>query len=292
MSIAIILAFYAPCDYAMPKRHLAQTLDWVSRQGVPAVLAQVVRPGQDPQPTPDGVEGISFESRSVLFHKENLWNLAAGSVSGDKLFFLDADVCFSHPKVIEMADSRLDECDVMQPFETASWEDRTGRREGGKKSAAFALAAGVEPTPAYHPGFAWAMTRGAFDRLGGFYERHPFGGGDTAFAYALDRRWTHSRIVDALPDDTKYWSSPSYRSYQSQASGLGLKVGYLSGVEAVHRWHGDTRGRQYATRCNHVRINRGEEYPLARREDGLLEWVNPEHSRNAQNYFLARREDG
>lgn len=296
MAISLILAFYSPCDYTLPQRHLAQTLDWVSRQirdGVSATLAQVVRPGQQPQPVPANVESHVYETRSVLFYKENLWNITAEKAPHDKLLFLDADVYFSHPNVIDMTEQHLDECDIMQPFELSVWTDKAGNKFQTRKCSAFAIASNMEPAPAYyHPGFSWAMNRSTFNRLSGFYERHPFGGGDVALSYAIDTQWVGSKVPYYLPVDAQYWTSPSYRAYQKNGVSLGLKVSYLPGVEATHRWHGEVKDRQYVNRGKHFEIESGSEYPMHRRHDGLLEWESQEISDKVRNYFITRKEDG
>lgn len=291
--IHCILAFHSPCGYELPKKHLAATLAWVIGCGVRVTLSQIVLPGQTPQPTPDGVESIVFETSSVMFHKENLWNAAASRSNADKLFFLDGDVAFDCPDIFGQASSLLDEFDVCQPFSVASWLDREGRSFQARRSAAFAISRGYEPVPGYyHPGFAWCMTRDAFNRLGGFYDRHPFGGADVAFTYAVNPRWVGSRVPFYIPIDSQYWTSPSYRRYQHNGTSLGLKVGCLDGVTASHRWHGEIEDRQYVGRARHLTIPPGTEYPVHAREDGILEWDSQEYSDLVLRYFVSRKEDG
>lgn len=287
------MAFYSPSGYRLPQEYLADTLAWLDAAGVAVVLAQVVRPGHAPQPTPPGVRSLVYESSDAIFYKENLWNLAAQSCGADKLLFLDADVRFSRDDVADLTAAALDHCDVLQPFETAIWFDRHGDLSLCRRSAACGLLAGREPIPGvYHPGFAWAMTRSAFMRLGGWYTGHPFGGGDVAFAYSLDSRWLTNRRTEFIPDDTICWHSESFRAYQRRGVEARLRVGYLPGVECYHRWHGDTDRRQYTTRCNYLPIPRGEEYPLHCRPDGLLAWDNAAAAAAAQRYFDSRMEDG
>lgn len=291
--IHCILAFHSPCGYALPQQHLATTLSWLAGCGARATLAQIVLPGQEPQPVPAGIESLVFETASVMFHKENLWNLAAGRSDADKFLFLDTDVFFDAADVFGESERLLDQCDVGQPFETAAWLGRDGRAFQARKSAAFAASKGWEPVPGYyHPGFAWCMTRSAFERLGGFYDRHPFGGADVAFTYAINPKWIGSRVPFYIPIDAQYWTSPSYRRYQHCGTMLGLKVGCLAGVTATHRWHGDIEDRQYVGRAKHLMIPPGTEYPIHAREDGILEWDSPEYSDRILAYFQSRREDG
>lgn len=291
--IHAIVAFYSPSGYRLPREYLASTLAWLSAAKVQTTLTQVVRPGGEPQPVMDYQRTIVYESTQSVFWKENLWNLAAAQTDADKLLFLDADVRFSRDDVAALASAGLDYCDVMQPFETAMWFDRSGDLTLARKSAAYGLLAGQEPTPGrFHPGFAWAMTRSAFDAIGGFSTAHPFGGGDVAFAYSLDGRWLHNNRRQWLPEDTICWDSPSYIAYQQRAVAARLRLGYCAGVEVYHRWHGEVENRQYTTRCRYVPISRGQEYPLRDRGDGLLEWSDPAAAEASQRYFDSRREDG
>lgn len=288
-----ILAFHSPCGYELPKRHLATTLAWLAGVGVRTTIAQVVLPGQEPQPVPRGMESLTYTTKSVMFHKENLLNLAAAGSDAEKFMFLDADVEFDASDFFGKAERLLDECEVAQPFCTAAWLGRDGRAFQARRSAAYAIKRGCEPVPGYyHPGFSWCMTRSAFERLGGFYDRHPFGGADVAFAYSICPQWVGSRVPYYIPIDSQYWTSPSYRRYQHGGVSLGLKVGCLEGVTATHRWHGDIADRQYVGRARYLMIQPGTDYPIHAREDGILEWDSQEYSDRVLAYFSSRREDG
>lgn len=288
--LTAIVAFFSPCGFELPKRHLASTLAWLKRESVPTVVAQVIRSDQQPQPVPAGAHSLVYESDHVLFLKENLWNLAARQTDASRLLFIDSDIYFSVDRIFEPTESLLEVYDVIQPFDTAAWLDRRGREDFVRKSAAVALAAGTEPHPGlYHPGFAWAMTRRAFDALGGFFERHPLGGGDTAFSYSLDKRWVAESLARIMPNDSPFWGSQAFREYQAKGVNAGLRVGVLQGVTAYHRWHGSVANRQY---CNRAEYLDSADYRLHHRPDGLLQWDTPEDSARAAEYFASRREDG
>lgn len=291
--LAVCMAFFSPCDYQLPKRHLAATLRWLSGKGVTAILAQVVRPGQEPQPVPDGITSLVYESDDVMFFKECLLNIAARSTTADKLLFLDTDLTFSADDVIEQTDALLDRVDICQPFGAAVWPDRDGRVTLVRRSAAFALARDYEPSSRYyHPGFAWAMTRSAFDDLGGLYDRHILGGGDIALTYSLNHRFAHVDLRARNPFDAHFATTPSYEAYRKRGVRLHLRVGCLDDVQCRHSWHGDTVHRQYTARGTYLPLDAGDEYPVRTRADGLLEWTNPGAGAEVRKYFLSRREDG
>jgi hypothetical protein len=293
MSLAVCLAFYSPCDYALPRRHLAATLEWLAGEGVEVVLAQVVKRGQAPQPVPSGIKSLVYESDCVMFFKENLLNIAAAEAKADKLLFMDADLRFTAADALDQTATLLDRVDVCQPFGTAVWHTQDGKVSHARRGAAFALSKGYEPTTRYyHPGFAWGMTRRAFDFLGGLFEAHPLGGGDIAFAYSLDPRFVGVDLRAKMPHDAHFWTSPSYEAYRHRGVSLALRVGCLDTVDCIHSWHGDVAHRQYTSRGDFLPVEPGREYPLHKRPDGLLEWDDPRYSEQVLAYFTSRREDG
>lgn len=291
--LAVCLAFFSPCDYVLPRQHIAVTLEWLSGEGVPVVLAQVVRSGQSPQPVPSGITSLVYESADVMFFKENLWNLAAKATDADKLLFLDTDLTFTDPHVLEHANELLDQVDVCQPYGTAVWHAQDGSVTHARRGAAFALSRGYEPsTRYYHPGFAWGMTRRAYEFIGGFFDLHVLGGGDIAFAYSLEPRFVNVDLRQRMPHDAHFWTSPSYEAYRHRGVSLALRVGSLETVDCHHRWHGDVAQRQYTSRGTYMPLEPGQEYPVHARADGLLEWDNPADSERVAEYFRSRQEDG
>lgn len=292
--IAVCLAFYSPCDYELPKEHLARTLDWLAGEGVLAVLCQVVKPGQAPQPVPSGIRSAVYESSDAIFYKECLWNLSTTLVpEADRFVFLDTDLHFSRDDVIEATEGILDRVDVCQPFETAGWLDRDGKIFQARKSAAYAIAKSMEPAGGrFHPGFSWAMTRYAYNRLGGFFDRHPLGGGDIAFTYSLDEKWVNVDLRAKNPRDAHFATTPAYETYRRNGVACRLKVGYLPHTEVYHHWHGEVVHRQYCSRGTYCPLQPGQEFPLVRRTDGLLAWRSTAISARVAEYFASRREDG
>lgn len=291
--IAACVAFYSPCDYELPRKHFASTMRWLDAVGIETVVAQVVLPGQAPQPVFAGAKSLVYESADIMFFKENLWNLAASATAADKLFFLDSDIMFSDADTIGRTERLLDEVDVCQPFGTSVWHSREHKIINARRSAAFAIGKGYEPSGRYyHPGFSWGMTRRSFEMLGGLYDRHILGGGDIGFAYSLDQRWVDVDLRARSPLDAHFATTPSYEIYRFRGASLGLKIGCLEDVNAVHRWHGDVANRQYCSRGTFLPLAVGEEYPLGYRADGLLEWTDPAASEAVARYFQSRKEDG
>lgn len=294
MSVSVVLCYFSPAGYELPRKHFHATVQTLHAQGVPLVVTQAVLPGQEPQPVPAAIPQRVYEVGSVLWLKEALWNAAARLTDAEHLVFLDADIVFSTTAWLDRTLRALRDCDITQPFAEARWLDRDGRRDITKQAAAFALLSGDTPKMnRYHPGFAWAMTRDAFERLGGLYDRNACGGNDSALFFALSDSpgaMSHIEYFGRRQDRTV--KSPSWQAYRENAQRQQFRFGVVPGVTVTHLWHGDRKHRQYQTREFAFPRNAAGEFNLICREDGILEWQDKSDERVAREYFASRREDG
>jgi hypothetical protein len=284
----VVMCHYNPAGWKTTPVLLYETCKSVIEAGLRPVVVQVTLPGQKPAELPPGAECVLFESDSVLFLKENIWNMAARMGSRSKILFLDADIFFTRRDIFDAISDSLESHDVIQPFTNAAWLSQDGRIELAREPSVFAIEKGEQPLLGrYHPGFAWGMTRDFFNRCGGFYERHPLGGGDAAFVFAM------TPGVPRLPkiDSHAFSETDSYKAYRARMLSLEARVGHVSGT-VYHRWHGTRENRKYEERYKFMPPMSSGEYPLVHREDGLLVWSTREHSDLAKKYFLARHEDG
>jgi hypothetical protein len=91
-----------------------------------------------------------------------------------------------------------------------------------------------------HPGFAWAITRRAYEKIGGIFDKGILGSGDIVTLYCL------------LGDVEKFINadySQDYRDcvmeYKSKIQNL--RFGYVPGV-IRHHFHGSKKNRKYQDR--------------------------------------------
>lgn len=284
----VILCHYNPAGWKRTPKLLHEVCQHLVSAGAEPLVLQVVRPPAEPAALPHGVRNVVYESQSVLFHKENLWNLAAGMTTRPKLLFLDGDVVFSRRDIFRAVGDALDSCDVIQPFSSAVWTSQNGGVDLVREPSALALENGEQPLLGrYHPGFAWAMTRRFFGQCRGFYERHPLGGGDAAFVFSM------TPGVPRLPktDSHAFAETQSYKDYRSRMLSLKPRIGHIEG-SVYHLWHGTRENRRYEERYAFMPPFVNGEYPMERRDDGLLEWTDQRASEKALAYFLCRMEDG
>lgn len=186
----------------------------------------------------------------ALWHKENLINIGVRRLlSADwKAFaWIDADVEFESPEwashalrllngskdVVQLfshaVDMDLNE-DAMSIFASFGYQLEKGR----------AYVSGAPATRLWHPGFAWACSRKAYDRMGGLFEASVLGSGDNNMALSFVGRGRTSLNADVHPDYME-----ALLAFQRRAAGL--RVGYVPGV-IRHHFHGNKKNRRYSDR--------------------------------------------
>jgi len=226
---------------------------------------------------------VRLNTNSIMFHKENLWNIMANKISKryKKLLFLDADIMFTNPNWYNDLSIALDFNDIVQPFESAVWQNSKGKFNSTNPCSAQFIGLNKKlDFSTCHPGFAWAMTRSTFDKINGFYEYQVLGAGDALFAMALNKN-------EFLPGNYGYHYSLAsyYQQYVDKIKKYSLKINYLNNCNAVHLYHGSLENRNYG----------GKEIPknleFIRTKDGLLEWKNQENNQIMIRNFSSRKED-
>ena len=137
---SVVISFFAPVAYQLPRQHFNTVMHSMHCQGVPLVVTQAVFPGQNPLPVPKSIPQEVYQTKSLLFHKERLWNLGAKLVPSKKIIWLDGDVIFKNSNWLEKSIDMLNYFDVIQPFENSYWLDSRGLPDTSKPSMAKAIA--------------------------------------------------------------------------------------------------------------------------------------------------------
>lgn len=290
---AIVVAFFSPADYKLPKSHFVETMKRLRAEKADVVVVQHILPWQQPLPVPSEFTSRWHMSTSVMFYKENLWNIGATLTESSKLIFIDADLIFEPDDWLGKTESALDRFDVAQPFETCLWLDRAGSAIGNKKhSAAKAICENIPwSAETCHAGFGWAFNRKAFDAVGGFFDLNAAGSGDTALTLALTKNIEANNLYRWF--QTKQDSSNSWKEYRARVQAAEVSVGFAEGVTVKHLWHGDSANRNYVSRDKLFVRKEDGEHPIHRRDDGLLVWDDPDtDNAGPLEYFRSRMEDG
>jgi hypothetical protein len=249
--------------------------------------------------------GVRAPDGDELWHKECLVNIGAKHIPDPdwrRMAFIDADIEFHNGRWVEETVERLGLFKVVQLFSDVQDLGPHGERVGPPRTGfAYSWWHKLEPQngkyndPWWHPGFAWAYTREAYDAVGGLLDEAILGSGDWHMAMGL---------IDKAQDTLRPGLSPAYRSmvlaWQRRAHHyLRSDLNYVPGL-VTHWWHGKKRDRGYQDRWQI--LIRGEFNPTTdlvrdHRQDGLLEWSHDHDPRmqrlrdDVRRYLRSRNED-
>lgn len=262
---------------------------------------------------------IQVRTNSVLWHKENLINVAASRLPLDWKYmaWIDADIHFVNGNWMYDTCRALQFHPVVQMFVTAMDLSPTNEVIRSHEGIGFAHQAGLlkqenvyrkmYPKEAFegymrtvqkddksvkrifHPGFAWAIRRDAYDALGGLLDFPALGSADQHMAHAFV-----GRMQDTVHGDYSDSYKKKLMEWQERANHV-IKgnLGYIPG-SVLHYWHGSKKDRGYTTRFN-ILIKHQYDPVLHIEKDwqGVYRWTERDYEMHydIQRYFASRRED-
>ena len=250
---------------------------------------------------------LQLRTHNELWLKENALNLGVQRLPEDWQYvaFVDADVTFARPdwvretveqlqhnKVVQMFSKSLDLGPTHVPFNgLGSYGFAYCFRNGIPRAHPGRLPYGYGyPDGTYwHPGYAWAYTRKAFEDLGGLLDHAIIGAADYHMAQALLGEVNSSIPAGIDPEYTLHcqsWQELATRHIQGH-------VGYVEGT-LLHHFHGAKVNRRYRERWDVLRhTGYLQRRDLRRDRQGLwsLTKENPALKRALQDYFNQRNED-
>ncbi len=244
------------------------------------------------------VNHVPVRSWSVVWNKESLINAGLSRLPLDWKYaaWIDADIMFRKPGWAAETVHALQQYDIVQPWSHCYdlgpddshlqthhsfcklFKDGRPIRAAGQPSYEFA-----------HPGYAWAATRTALEKVGGLMEIAALGAGDHHMALALI-----GRAEESLPGGIH----PNYRRavlrWQDRAAHhVCENIGYVPGT-IEHRWHGSKERRAYVSRWD-ILLRHGfnPDEDLKRNTSGILELSGnkPAFARDIDAYMRSRNED-
>lgn len=256
---------------------------------------------------------LQLRTRSELWHKENLLNLMIARLPSDWEYvaWIDADVLFARPDWAQETIQQLQHFDIVQLFSEALDLGPDHQVFARYRSFAYSYWQGVprlkgagyyggEPpthdpgiTYYHHPGYAWAMRRGAFDAVGGLLDVAVIGEADWIMARSLlgeAERVLYPGISAGYRRAILEWQNQAVRH-------LRANLGYVQGT-LLHGWHGPKARRNYWNRCR-VLVESGfdPELHLKRDWQGLYQLVDRGDAASLvlrdglRRYFRSRNED-
>jgi hypothetical protein len=235
-----------------------------------------------------------------LWVKESLINLGVKHLS--KLYpdykyvaWVDGDIEFMDEDWAEKTIEALEKFKVVQPWTIATDLGPSGQHLKKQHSFCYVLNSKQAPilegntNKIYHPGYAWAMRRDAFESLNGLIDFSPIGTGDHHMAWAF-----MSQVYKGIAPGTDPKYIERCHLYKLACDKVIHKsVGYIHG-NIRHHWHGNKGDRGYQKRWEILsESNFDVTKDLSKNNDGLvvLSGNNEKLALLLKAYFHNRKED-
>ena len=238
---------------------------------------------------------LQIRTEIPLWHKENMINIGVKKLLPDnwKAFaWIDSDIEFENSDwaldtlkilngskdIIQLFSHCVDmnhDMSSMNVFNSAGYQYEKGYKYINK---------GINY---WHPGYAWACTRKAYEKMGGLYEYGILGSGDNIMFFSILQNG-----VAALNETNNVNYIQSVIDFQNKIKNV--RFGYIPGV-IRHYFHGIKKNRNYTDRWKILIKHDYDPYKhISYDKNGILVPTNEcpiELLKDIYNYFLERNED-
>ncbi len=191
---------------------------------------------------------LQLRTNHILWHKENMINVGVKKLLPKewKAFaWIDADVEFENPSWAKDTLKLLNGYkDIVQTFSHAIDMDTDESAMRIFSSFGYQYdkkqAYNKNPQNFWHPGYSWAMTRKAYEQIGGLYEYAILGSGDNIMSLSLIKNG-----LKGINEESTEEYKQTIEEFQSKIKTL--RLGYTPGV-IRHHYHGSKEKRGYGER--------------------------------------------
>ena len=214
---------------------------------------------------------LQLRANTILWHKENMINVGIKKLlpKGWKAFaWIDADVEFENPSWAKDTLKILNGYkDIVQTFSHAIDMDTDESAMRIFTSFGYQYEKkqkyNKNPENFWHPGYAWAMTRKAYERIGGLYEYAILGSGDNIMSLSIV-----SNGLKGINEGSTDGYKKTIEDFQYKMKTL--RLGYVPGV-IRHYYHGSKKNRGYNDRWKILLENDYNPYHhIKHNKNGLL----------------------
>ena len=238
---------------------------------------------------------LQLKTDIPIWHKENMVNLAVKYLlpSNYKAFaWIDADIEFENNSWALDTLKILNGCkDVVQLFSHCIDMSNDHTNMSIFNSFGYSFNKNKKFTTMgldyWHPGYAWAITRKAYEKIGGLYDKGVLGSGDNIMALSFINRCKSMNNINYGDDYNN-----SMLDYQVMSHKL--RLGYVPGV-IRHHYHGSKKNRNYTERWKILMKHKFSPIEhLTYDNQGILIPTNsfPQgFKEDIMNYFNERKED-
>lgn len=246
----------------------------------------------------DNPRHLQMRTHTVMWHKENMINQMVERLPRDWKYvaWIDGDLKFMNPNIAFETIHQLQHHPVVQLFQSVvnlGPEGQVISQHDGfcyqYQQNGYTVPANLTRYRVWHPGFAWACTRKAWDDMGGLIDFAILGAADHHMALGLVGAIDQSRpnnVGESYKRRLKQWENRVERTIMRN-------VGFVKGT-IVHGWHGSFRDRKYRERWDVlVQCKYDPDIDIKRDWQGLytFDQVKPRMRDLLMQYFLQRNED-
>jgi hypothetical protein len=293
-----------PLHWTAPHRNWLRFARGMLDAGVSLTVIECAYGEEDHRCAIDGATHIGVRAKTRVWNKESLLNIGVHRTPEARyIAWIDADILFRRDDWPMATLQALQHYDVVQPWSDAYdlgpndehiAHHRSFCRQYFQRQPMVAAARpfwhGDGGPYAYpHSGYAWAMTRPAFDWVGGLFELGGMGSGDHHMALALIGEANASLpagVSDSYRREVKRWEGRALRH-------INRNVGHVAGT-VEHMFHGRKSDRGYQSRWDmFVKHDFDPLEDLKRNSHGVLEFASnkPELRHDFDLYLQSRNED-
>ena len=238
---------------------------------------------------------LQLKTDVPLWHKENMINLGVKYLlpKDYKAFaWIDADIEFeSSTWALDTLKILNGYKDIVQLFSHCIDMDQEKNNLNVFNSFGYCFEKQknytTKGTDYWHPGYAWAITRKAYEKLNGLYDKGILGSGDSIIAMSLINKCNSITNVNYHIDYNN-----SMLTYQNIASKL--RLGYTPGI-IRHHYHGSKANRKYTERWKILMNYKFSPYSHITYDSiGIIiptKCFSQEFKDEIYNYFKERKED-
>jgi hypothetical protein len=293
-----------PLYWRAPHDNWLRFAEGMKAAGVTLTVIECAYGEEDHRCAIEGVRHIPVRAKTRVWNKENLLNIGVHRTpDAQYIAWIDADIIFRRHDWAMATLQALQHYDVIQPWSDAYDLGPHGEHIAHHRSFCrqfFYRQPMIATHRPYwhgdggphtypHSGYAWAMTRQAFDWVGGLFEVGGMGSGDHHMSLALIGEGNAS-VPRGVSDSYRH----AVRQWKARAVGhINRNIGYVQGT-IEHLFHGRKNDRGYQSRWGmFVKHAFDPVEDLKKNSHGVLEWAGnkPELKHDFDLYLRSRNED-
>lgn len=291
----VIAVVSNPVRYKARYELFKKFVSYMETQNVNLIIVEMAFGNRDFECTvPDNLNHVQVRGNTELWVKENLINLGFQRLPVDWEYaaWIDADITFLNKDWIHDTLNALQHHKVVQLFQDCIDTGPAGQVLQIHKAFAYQHSIGAPRGTDYsfwHPGFAWAIRRDAFNGIGRLVDFAILGSADHHMALAF------------IGDVAKSIPGKMHQSYKNRLMAFEERcerhikkdIGYIPGI-IMHHWHGKKKDRRYVERWSVLVDNKyNPDTDIKYNSHGLLELDDKNHQLrdDIRRYMRSRHED-